>query len=160
MRSSIQSVLVSLVLSASAVVAAVPVASAESPRVSQKTDALSSQPPRVKESALAHVIEGRKAVGEALAFAPGDTVHALAVVENPAAKSAVEMFWKRDGEVRSRVKLDVGRGKGWRTWSRHRIGTRDLGAWTVEIRAEDGTLLEELAFEVVPSAAMPQVSER
>jgi hypothetical protein len=159
MMSSLQSAFVSIVLATSAVLGA-RVASADGREIATKAKVGSSMPTRVKETALAHVVEKRRPVGEALAFAPGDTVHALAVLENPVAPTTVEMFWKRDGELRSRVKLDVRRGKGWRTWSRHRLASTDLGMWTVEIRNEDGTLLEELAFEVLPSLTLPQVSER
>lgn len=159
MISSFRSAFVSIALATSALMSA-GVASADGREAAAKVKVSSSMPTRVKEAALAHVVEKRRPVGEALAFAPGDTVHALAVVENPVAPTTVEMFWKRDGELRSRVKLEVGRGKGWRTWSRHRLATTDLGMWTVEIRNEDGTLLEELAFEVLPSLMLPQVSER
>jgi hypothetical protein len=102
---------------------------------------------------LSHAVERRRAIGEALAFEPGDVVHALAVVKNPGARAPIEMVWKRDGAVRSRVSLEVGTAKGWRTWSRHTLRKGDIGAWTVEVRAEDGSLLETASFEVTRSIA-------
>lgn len=107
----------------------------------------------VKEARLAHDVAERRTVGEADVYEPGDTVHALAVVRNPGDRAPIEMIWKRDDVVRSRVKLDVGTSAGWRTWSKHRLGKKDLGAWTVEIRSEDGSLLETLSFEVTRSIA-------
>jgi hypothetical protein len=112
--------------------------------------------PRVVTSTLSHAVEGRHPVAEAIAFEPGDTVFALSVVENLGPKGQIEMTWKRDGLVRSRVSLDVGSAKGWRTWSKHTLSKKDAGAWTVEVRSVDGTLLDSLAFEV---ATMPSVAD-
>ncbi len=111
-------------------------------------------PIEVREVSVAHAVEGRHSVGEAAVFEPGDTVHALAVVKNPGAKAPIEMVWIRDGVVRSRVNLSVGTTKGWRTWSKHTLRGGDVGAWTVEVRAEDGTLLEATHFEVARTLAL------
>ncbi len=110
-------------------------------------------PLAVKDARLSHAVEKRQAVGEADVYEPGDTVNALVVMHNEGPEVPVEMVWKRDGAVKSRVRLDVGTGKGWRTWSRHTVGARDVGAWTVEVRAEDGSLLDTLSFEVARSIA-------
>ena len=139
----------SFVLAAPFVASATPKPAPQKPAV-----AATCAGPRVVESSLSHAVEKRHAVGEAIAFAPGESVYALAVVENRGPGATVEMFWKRDGVVRSRVQLDVGTAKGWRTWSKHTVGKRDAGAWTVEVRSEGGTLLDTLAFEVLSPAAV------
>ena len=78
------------------------------------------------------------------------TLYAFVKVKNPHPRSGVEMVWKREGVVRSRIRLKVGRSGAWRTWSKQRIAKKDAGQWTVEVRTPTGRLLETIPFEVAP----------
>lgn len=71
-------------------------------------------------------------------------------VKNTEAPSQVTMVWKREGKVRTKIDVSVGVSPGWRTWSRQQIRPRDAGRWTVETFAADGTLLDSMAFDVLP----------
>ncbi len=87
-------------------------------------------------------------VGEVVAFVN---------LANPGAPTEVHQRWTHDGKVRFDARLNVGTTKtGWRTWSRHRMspkGGKDVGAWTVETVAADGSVLGTLNFDVAASTA-------
>lgn len=60
--------------------------------------------------------------------------------------TSIEHVWIHDGNEYP-VTLPIG-GSPWRTWSNKVIPTEWVGAWTVEVRSEDGTVLETLHFTV------------
>jgi len=45
--------------------------------------------------------------------------------------------------------MDIGSSPNWRTWVRHRLNSRRVGTWTVEVAMEDGCELGTLTFEAV-----------
>lgn len=45
--------------------------------------------------------------------------------------------------------MDIGSSPNWRTWVRHRLGSRRAGSWVVEVAMEDGCVLGSLAFDAV-----------
>ncbi len=107
----------------------------------------------VLESALSTGVSDRVPTGVASSFGTDtDRVWAWVKVRNRQAPTTITMIWRKGETVRSRVTLDVGTSGRWRTWSRRRVGTRDIGAWSVEILDADGTLLDTLSFEVTHSA--------
>lgn len=61
--------------------------------------------------------------------------------------TTVEHRWYRGDTVVQSVRLRIGAnsGAGYRTYSRNTVGS---GAWRVELRASDGTLLHEARFTV------------
>jgi len=63
-----------------------------------------------------------------------------------AAGTTVQHVWMHDG-MEYPVSLAIG-GSPWRTWSSKIIPPEWAGAWTVEIRAADGTVLQTLSFTV------------
>jgi len=66
------------------------------------------------------------------------------------ANTTVQHRWYRDGRVQRVVRLRVtaSPGTGYRTFSSTTIGAERAGDWRVELRAEDGTLLQEARFVV------------
>jgi len=63
-----------------------------------------------------------------------------------AAGTSIQHVWMHDGNEYP-VTLAIG-GSPWRTWSSKAIPPEWAGDWTVEIRAQDGTVLETLSFTV------------
>jgi len=66
--------------------------------------------------------------------------------------TTVEHRWYRDDRVHQVVRLDVtpSPGRGYRTFSQTTVGPERAGDWRVELRAADGTLLQEERFAVRP----------
>ena len=66
------------------------------------------------------------------------------------ANTTVEHRWYRDERVHRVVRLRVtaSPGTGYRTFSSTTIGAERAGDWRVELRAADGTLLQEVRFVV------------
>lgn len=60
--------------------------------------------------------------------------------------TSIQHVWMH-GDNEWPVTLAIG-GSPWRTWSSKAIPPEWTGEWTVEIRAEDGTVLETLSFTV------------
>lgn len=102
-------------------------------------------------SAACAGVDKRQPTGVSDTFDKG-YVWAWIKVKNPDTTSHVNMVWKRDGAVRSRVRLDVGTSARWRTWSKVKLQRGDVGSWTVEVRAPDGKLLDTIDFDVEPEA--------
>ena len=61
----------------------------------------------------------------------------------------IEHRWYRDGRLEQRVPLRVqANPSGFRTYSQTRISPERTGTWKVELRSQDGELLDEKAFVV------------
>lgn len=83
-----------------------------------------------------------------------DAVWVYLSVVNPGPETTVVSVWKHEGVERFRYDLKIGpKTKGWRTWSRQRIRTRDkdLGSWTCDILDANGTLVQSFPFTVTKS---------
>ncbi|MCB9730601.1 MAG: DUF2914 domain-containing protein [Deltaproteobacteria bacterium] len=110
---------------------------------------------------LTRAVEEREPVGAVAVFgAGGDQVWAWYRLENLGPGTTVEVSWLREGEVRGVATLEVGTGPRWRTWARRRLSAADAGAWTVELRARDGALLDRQRFDVSAPGAEPRVPGR
>ena len=117
--------------------------------------ALAAEPGlKLVDQSTARSIADRKPVEPAVRF-PADVGEVVAFVNiaNTGAPTQVQQRWTHGDKTRFEAKLNVGRAPGWRTWSRHRIGRGDAGAWTVTTVAADGTVLGTLSFEVEPAPA-------
>ena len=125
------------------------VAPAPRPRTESRAPAASSM--RVVESHAAAAVEQRVPQNVSDTFDVG-YVWAWTKVRNRGTASNVVHIWKHDGRVRSQKRLRVGRSSGWRTWSRHRVRSRDAGDWVVEVRTDSGDLLDTIRFRVEPDA--------
>ena len=108
---------------------------------------------RLVESSAARGIADRRPEGAAERF-PADVgqVWAFVNIANTAEPTEIHQRWEHGGKVRFDAKLSVGKAAGWRTWSRHRIGAKDAGTWTVTTVGPDGTVLGTLAFEIEPAS--------
>ena len=60
--------------------------------------------------------------------------------------TSIQHVWRHDG-AEYPVTLAVG-SSPWRTWSSKVIPPEWSGEWTVEVRAQDGTVLETVSFTV------------
>ena len=76
-------------------------------------------------------------------FAVKDTVWVWTHVKDGSG-TKIKHVWKRDGKEEWSTTLDIG-GKDWVTNSRRVV---KAGAYVVEVQAEDGTKLGEVAFTV------------
>ena len=64
--------------------------------------------------------------------------------------TTVEHRWYRDGRVHQtmRLRITASPGNGYRTFSATTVSPERAGEWKVELRAADGTVLEEASFRV------------
>jgi hypothetical protein len=106
----------------------------------------------VVQSALAHGVSKRRPVRPATEFAVGDVAWAWVSIKNTGDAQPATMVWSRDGQVRSRLTLDIGTSPRWRTWSRRTMRPSDVGAWHVEVQDGQGQVIHTLRFDVVPHA--------
>ena len=110
--------------------------------------------PRVLELQACEGLEGRAPMGCGERFtAQEDRVWVWTSVANPGEPTTVSMVWKKDGQERQRMSLEVGRSPAWRTWGYHTMRRGDVGAWTVEVLDAQGALLGATSFEVEPKVA-------
>lgn len=65
-------------------------------------------------------------------------------------ETRVEHRWYRDGRVHQTMRLRVSAspGSGYRTFSATTVSPERAGEWKVELRAADGTLLDQASFRV------------
>jgi len=68
----------------------------------------------------------------------------------------VTHHWMHDGEDVADVKFQVG-GPRWRVWSSKRLMDSSTGTWTVEVVAENGSVVDKKSFQV--TAPQPAPSE-
>jgi hypothetical protein len=65
--------------------------------------------------------------------------------------TTIEHRWYRDGRLHQTVPLRIrANPSGFRTYSRTGITADRSGSWKVELRAQDGQLLDEKTFVVQP----------
>jgi hypothetical protein len=99
---------------------------------------------------VARSVAHRKPIGVSGSFEVGEKVWAWVAVKNRGDAAEVTMIWRRDGTIRSRMTLDVGKSPRWRTWSRRTLRRSDVGTWTVDVLGPDGFILDSMSFEVTP----------
>jgi hypothetical protein len=110
----------------------------------------------LRPGAIGTGVYGRAPIGVASTFHPSTgQLLAWIKVQNTGKPQPLFMVWRKAGKEAVRLELEVGTGKGWRTWSRKRIGPKDVGHWSVEVVTASGTHLGELAFEVDAAAPGP-----
>lgn len=104
---------------------------------------------KLLDQTAARGIESREPVEPAVRF-PADVgeVVALVNIANSGAPTQIQQRWTLGGKVRFLAKLNIGKAVGWRTWSRHRMGSKDAGTWTVETLSPEGVVLGTLTFDV------------
>lgn len=106
----------------------------------------------VIESATALRVEQRTPIGVSETFRTDvGKVWAYIRVKNQLEPTKVTMVWKKGGEEKFRIDLNVGTSHGWRTWSRKTITARDTGDWTVEVLSAEGDELHSFGFRIVPA---------
>ena len=120
-----------------------PIVRASEPRI-QAPAALA-----VVEATLAHGVSKRRPVRPATEFRVGDVAWAWISVKNSGEAQPATMIWYRDGEVRSRLTLDIGKSPRWRTWSRRTMRSSDVGSWQVEVHDQHGEIIHTLRFDVI-----------
>jgi len=91
-------------------------------------------------------VANRAPVGAADRF-PATVGKLVCFSEVRGASGKVVHVWFRGDKEMLRVDLAVG-GERWRTWSVKKIIPEWTGAWRVEVRAEDGTVLATTSFAV------------
>lgn len=108
-------------------------------------------PLTIVDAATAHGVARRTPIRPGQAFHIGEVVWAWIAVKNAGDEAPVTMIWRRDGVVRSRMTLNVGKSPRWRTWSRKTLRSNDAGHWTVDVMGPMDEHLQTLTFEVAPS---------
>ena len=104
---------------------------------------------KVVDSAIAQGVTRRvpEGIGHIFGTEAG-TLTAWVAIDNPGDPTTITMVWRRDGEVRSTLRLDVGTSPRWRTWSRTRIRDFDVGQWNVEVYDAQGILVDTMEFTI------------
>jgi hypothetical protein len=82
-----------------------------------------------------------------------DKVWVWLQLQNSGPSTQVDLVWKKDGEKKWTVDLNVGHGRRWRTWARKSIRRVNVGSWTVEVHDLEGNVLETVAFNVQGTSA-------
>jgi hypothetical protein len=93
-------------------------------------------------------VQDREPVGADTAFA--DTVgevYCFTQISGADEPTTVSHVWYLNGEEKASVELSVG-GQKWRTWSSKRIPAEWDGAWKVEVKSADGSVLMSKEFVV------------
>lgn len=94
-------------------------------------------------------IEKRRPFDRRSVFTPkDDKVWIWLHLSNTGDPTKVKLLWKKEGETRWRVTLNVGKGKRWRTWARKTMGVGSIGNWSVEVHDLEGNILDTLQFHV------------
>ena len=106
----------------------------------------------VVESALAHGVSQRRPVRPVTEFQVGDVAWAWISLKNSGDSQPATMVWTRDGQIRSRLTLEIGTSPRWRTWSRRTMRASDVGDWHVEVQDAQGQVLHTMRFEVTAQA--------
>lgn len=101
---------------------------------------------RVEEHGVGTGVVDRRLVGAADRFGEGTRVWFWTLVRGGRAGDRIVHVWTRDGQVTSRVPLEVG-GPHWRTQSRKMLKPGSRGRWVVEARDEAGNVLARSSFE-------------
>jgi len=99
-------------------------------------------------------VENRVVVGESDTFAEGSEVVFWTLVEGGASGDSIDHVWIREGEEVVTVGLAVGSAR-WRTWSKKMLHPGSAGAWSVEARDRDGTVLATASFTCTPAPDTP-----
>ncbi len=90
-------------------------------------------------------------IGKTFSLADTSMLYAYMAVQNKGNPAQVSVEWYRAGTRRSHITLNVGHSiRGWRTWSKVRLGAKDSGPWEVHVLDTKGHLLHRSAFEVTP----------
>ena len=90
-------------------------------------------------------------VATTFSLAQSSQLYAYLVVQNKGDETEVVAEWYRGSTRRSQMQLSVGHSiRGWRTWSKVRLTSGDVGAWQVRVLTGQGVLLHTASFQVEP----------
>jgi hypothetical protein len=106
----------------------------------------------VPESGVGSRVVNRQLEGESDRFTEGSSVSFWTRVTGGRRGDTIRHVWIRDGEPVGTVTLTIG-GAHWRTHSKRRLTSGDLGAWSVEARDAEGRVLARRAFVCEPAAS-------
>lgn len=107
----------------------------------------SSQTPVIRRLEIARSIRHRRPVGISRRFKVKDErLWGYIEVSNLERPSHVWMEWRREDELRSKLKIRVGVSKRWRTWSWQRLTFNDVGRWEVRVISAEGDTLSQTHF--------------
>jgi hypothetical protein len=70
-----------------------------------------------------------------------DTLYCHGVYGNLLSNATVRHEWRHNGRTVSRMDVEVGVSRSWRTWSKHRLPSDSRGEWVCEVLTPDGTRL-------------------
>ena len=104
----------------------------------------------VLEVSIASGIEHRRPTGVGTSFPYSvRKVWCWVMARNSTRKQTkITAVWNHKGKAVYKIKLNVGVGKGWRTWSYMKIGAKHVGPWNVQLLGPEGTLLREVDFTI------------
>ncbi|MFH2007907.1 MAG: DUF2914 domain-containing protein [bacterium] len=104
----------------------------------------------VKRLVIAKRVQDRKAMDVGTEFTVADG-RVYCYVDAANAKGPERMLtvaWIRNGKRSHAVRLRVGKGSVWRTWSFLRLRKTSVGGWQCALHNEDGQLIGRAAFTV------------
>ena len=97
---------------------------------------------------IAGSVEDLEPVGAVNAFSSStEKVYCFLEAKDIVEDTEIALLWYHEGTNKAVVKLTLRKGSRWRTYSSKKLGGL-TGAWTVELQANDGNVLETVAFTV------------
>ncbi len=97
---------------------------------------------------IAGSVENLEPVGAVNAFSSStEKVYCFLEAKDIAEDTEIALLWYHEGTNKAVVTLPLRKGSRWRTYSSKKLGGL-TGAWTVELQANDGNILESITFTV------------
>lgn len=97
---------------------------------------------------IAGSVEDLEPVGTVNAFSSStEKVYCFLEAKDIIEDTEIVFLWYHEGKNKAVVTLPLRKGSRWRTYSSKKLGGL-TGAWTVELQANDGNVLETVTFTV------------
>jgi hypothetical protein len=106
----------------------------------------------VGESGVGTGVVDRELQGVGDSFPEGAKVWFWVRVVGAEAGDQITHVWMREGREVHSIALELG-GSHWRTWSSKTLHPGSVGAWAVEARDAEGSVLAREEFRCVPATA-------
>lgn len=110
-----------------------------------------SSPMLVNEIVICREVSGRQPIGSGDRFpSSAESIFCFTSIRNlNPEKQKVIHEWRLNGNLMSRVPMDLYFSFNWRCWSQITINSDREGTWTVAVLDTAGNTLEETAFQIV-----------
>ena len=102
---------------------------------------------KLKEIKICKNVENRQPVNIGNNFFSSvDSLYCFTKIENNGEKKEIRHVWYYKNEIKSQIKYNIKKSKEYRSWTKKRISSTQLGKWKVEIQKSDGKILGATEF--------------